>query len=171
MEWFFLSFIPPFLWGVNTVVDQYLGRQFFKGHPATLQAWQGLLTCVSGMLILFVFPDLQWVWGAIIIALVSGIVLNLSYVPYMQALQGDDVTLVVALFQLLPIFVFIGEFLFLDGMVTSKQFGAAMLVIAASLILVWDFQLKRLALRPLLLMTASCIGIASVVLMSKAIAG
>ena len=171
MSWFLLSFIPPFLWGVNTVVDQYLARRYFAGQPAALQAFQGTLTCLAAILIFIVFPMSDWVWGAIVMAMLAGALLNLSYVPYVKALQGDDVTLVVALFQLLPVFVFAGEWLFLEGGADLRQFGAASIVIAASLSLVWDFKIRRLKWQPLLLMGLSCIGIAGVVLISKAIAG
>lgn len=171
MAWFFLSFIPPLLWGLNTVVDQYLSRRHFMGHPAALQASQGVLTCVSGVVILCIFPPSQWVWAAIALSVLAGVILNTSYVPYMKALQGDDVTLVVALFQLLPVFVFVGEWLFLGGGANLAQTGAALVVILASLALVWDPQIKRFNVRPVLLMAISCIGIATVVLISKSLAG
>ena len=160
MSWLIFSIVPPALWALSNHIDKYMLGKFFKnrdGGPFMLfTAFFGIL--VALYVLIFRFGSISTDPKSALIMLVSGAASFLSGYLYLVALKKDSPSVVVPLFQLIPIFrYFLGMF-FLNEFLSGPQIFACLLVIAGSMILTLEsvgnkFKLKMHVILPMLLCT------------------
>lgn len=161
MAWYVYCLIPAYLWAVANLVDQHLSRKYFKGDSAGLQATTGIFSFVSGIIVITFFGSGHDIAPQQIALLVFlGAFLNLSYIPYIRALQIDESKIVIPLFQMIPVMVFFMAWVFLGEMLTTIQFIASFAIILAAIGISYDFEKWSLKTKTLFLMVLSCLGIA-----------
>jgi uncharacterized membrane protein len=155
MTWLILGLIPPLLWSVNNMMDQYLSRRFFPSSAATLQGLQGVVTGLAGLLMLtWVSTGLSLhVW---LIMLGAGMLLPFAYIPYTLALQRGQASLAIPLFQLIPVFVCLTDYVVFGKTLNAYQLIAGGLLIYASVFMVATPDLKTFEWRTLVYMACSC---------------
>ncbi len=168
MSWIILSIIPAFFWSITNLIDQHLSRRFFINDAVGLQATTGLFTFISGSLIgLYIYGDYDISLIQAISFLVLGAAYNVAYIPYIKALQLDEAKIVVPLFQLVPVFVFVLAWMFLEETVSLKQAIAGLFIIIAAIGIMYDFKGWQIKYKTLGLMMMSCFGIAALITVNR----
>jgi drug/metabolite transporter (DMT)-like permease len=84
-----------------------------------------------------------------------GVVISVGFIPYVWALKDSDASLAVPIFQTVPVFIFILEWVFMDRSFTMTGLVISLFIIAAAFGLSWDFRGRGFQLRVLSLMLLS----------------
>ena len=160
MNWIIFSIIPPFLWAVTNYVDKFLIEKYFKKSAGASL----MLLIVSFGLI---FSPLIYIFrhGAIHVGisglstlLISSCLAVVSWIMYARALSEDDVSVVVPLFQLMPVYNYFLGLIFLGEKLSTMQILAAVIIVCGSILISLNFDhksahLKMKVVLPMLLCT------------------
>lgn len=161
MNWFGFALIAPAIWAVANHIDKHVVTKYFKGGAAGAPM---IVTGVMGLLVIMIVAVLNpsvfqvsFKYGLIIA--VNGMFYIFAIIPYMYALQRDEASKVVPLFQLTPIFIYILALIFLGEVLNLKQVTASLLIILGSFALSSEltgksFKIKKEALG---LMALACL--------------
>lgn len=155
--WIVLAALPPLFWGLSNLADQYMVRVHFRVSVIPFMA----LSEFTGIILLPVFalvrPDVLSIAPLEALKFMAiGVVYWLCIIPYLIALQEDDSSVIVPVFQLVPVLTLLMGWAFLGETISTRQFAGMMMVMAASVAIVWDFQLRRLKWRALGLVLLAC---------------
>jgi transporter family protein len=135
MNWFLIALLPPILWSITNHIDKYLLSKYLKGGAI------GSVTIFSSAIALLLIPILaiihpevlqQFNNSYLLIAL-NGMLYLVATLPYFYALEKDDASLTVPLFQMIPIFSFILGYLFLDETLTFLQIIGGVIILISSI--------------------------------------
>jgi drug/metabolite transporter (DMT)-like permease len=137
MTWFFIALIGPILWAICNHIDKYLLSDRFKGSNI------GALMLFSTLLSIIIIPILYFINTDIfnpsilniIILIVTGLLTGLAMIPYMYALDKDETSIVVPLFQLIPIWGFFLAFILLGETLTWIQTMGCLFIIFGSIVI------------------------------------
>ncbi len=168
MPWWIYCIIPAFLWGMNNLVDQHILRKHFPNDALGFMAMCGVFSTISGLVIvLYSAQDYPVTLTQALLFLALGVFSNIAHIPYSKALQIDEASIVVPLFQLIPIFVFIIAWLFLGETITTTQFLASALIIIAAMGVLYDFKAIRFKFETLILMLLTGLGVGIFTVLSR----
>lgn len=141
MNWFLIALIAPALWSASNHIDKHLISKYFSGGGT------GALLIFSSLIGFLIFPiiyifhrDIFAIEPVhIVLILVNGLILTFALLPYIYALQKDEASNVVPLFQTAPIFSYILGYVFLGEVLSSAELLAAGLLLCGAVILSLDF--------------------------------
>lgn len=144
----FFAILSPAIYGINNYIDKFfLGK--FNISPVVISIYGGIAGFLTGAIILFFAGFYQADFKSVIIILASGFLTNLYILPYFKALQKDEASRIIPLFQFTPIFVLILSFMFLGEALRIGQYAGAILIISgAFLISLQKLDFKMFNLRP-----------------------
>ena len=153
--------VAAFLWAITNHIDKFL----VNGIDESASSIETLLmfsTLVAGLvfspiwLIICNFNVSLSMSSLIVVFLASFIFLMATYV-YFKALDTNDTTIIVIMFQMIPVFSFILALIFFDEMLTFNQIIGSIIIIVAAIIISIDFNNKesKFNLKALILMTLS----------------
>ena len=137
MTWFLIALIGPILWAVVNHIDKYLLSDRFKGsNVGALMLFSTLLCFVILPVFYFINSDIfsPSVFN-IIILIVVGLLTGLAMLPYMYALDQDESSIVVPLFQLIPIWGYFLAFVMLGETLNWVQMVGCLLIIFGSIVI------------------------------------
>lgn len=135
MNWFLVALIPPALWSVTNHLDKYLISKYFKGGGVgALMVFSSLIGVLLLPFIAIFNPGVFGVnlMNAILIAL-NGFIYILAVLPYFYAIQRDEASVTVPLFQLIPIFSYILAYFVLKETLLPKQIIGGILVVMGAI--------------------------------------
>lgn len=162
MEWILIAMIAPILWGLTNYIDKLLLRRHIASTQdvVTLLVFSTITSLFAVLPITFILsPDIFAFPRTTILTLVSvGILGALAVWLYLLALDQDDVSTVVALFQTIPVFGILFSYILLGEMLTLTQLVACVLIIFGSLFIsvdISDVRHLRIKHRTLLFMLSS----------------
>jgi drug/metabolite transporter (DMT)-like permease len=174
MNWHLFAFVAPALWAACNYIDKYLLTRHFKDANST-----GVLMMVSGFvagiaaIIVFLFgvdvaaPSL--IYKLVMIG--NGLMFIPAFLPYFIALREEDASIVIPIYQSIPVFGYFLGMIFLGEHLTATQVVAGLIIIGGAVGLSLDFSQKlALKTRPLLLMLLSSAILAAENLIFKAVA-
>jgi drug/metabolite transporter (DMT)-like permease len=139
MNWFLIALIPPALWSATNHIDKYLLGKYFKGGGV------GALMVFSSLIGLFLLPIIA-IWhpevlsfsqNSILIA-VNGFLYILAVLPYFYALQKDEASIAVPLFQLIPVFSYVLAYFVLGETLTNNQILGGLLIVIGAIAISLD---------------------------------
>ena len=157
--WFFIALLNPTLHAGVNHFDKYLLSKYFKEvQVGSLVIFSALFAVVLLPIVALFAPDFMQVslLHGIILTL-NGMLIVLAIICYLYALDEDEASFVVPLFQMIPIFGLIIGFAFLGEIIAIKTIVGGLIVIAGSTILSLNIKNKRIHIKKkvLLLMLAS----------------
>lgn len=134
MNWFLIALIPPALWSVTNHFDKYLLSKYFKsGGVGALMIFSSLTGLFLLPIIILLHPEvLRFNINSLLIAL-NGFLNILASLPYFYALQKDDTSITVPLFQLIPVFTYTLAYLFLGETLQTNQIVGGLLIIIGAI--------------------------------------
>jgi len=160
MSWFWIAIIAPLCWAVVNHIDKYLLEKHFRNHGV------GTLVLFSSLFGFVMLPIAYGIepasinahpWGALLL-MVVGIISGLAIYCYLSALKVAETSIVIPIFQTIPIFGFVFAYIFLGELLTYSQIYAGLLIIFGALIISLEIEEEkriRPKLKPLLLMLIS----------------
>lgn len=147
MSWFFIALIGPALWSLTNHIDKYMVSRYFRGGGV------GALLIISSLIGIVVLPLALWQgpealsFPAVVIIgqMISGALYVLGLFPYLYSLQRSEASVVVPLFQMVPVFAYILGVIFLGEQLSGPQLVGSVLIIAGAVIIAADLTHLRRA--------------------------
>lgn len=131
-EWVYFVFIASGIWAFTSLIDKFV---ISKGHiknPLVYIVLNGLMNLLLVFLLPFAwFEPLKFT--DFMIVLLSGAAYAAAVAVYYKAVQHDDISKIIILNQLTPIFVLALSFLFLGEMLAKNDFIGFLLLLAAGI--------------------------------------
>ncbi|MFH1445615.1 MAG: DMT family transporter [Nanoarchaeota archaeon] len=131
MLWVLLAILAAFIWAAVNIVDKYVLTKWVK-NPVVPVIFTGIIGITAGIIILlfrgvtlFSIPNFIWV-------IISGILHTIMTWLFFSSVKHDEVSRVIPVFYLTPVFVLIFAAIFLGEVFTPiKYLGIAFLIISA----------------------------------------
>lgn len=130
MELLFLPLLAIFLWCLTSFLDKYLVSKYFDNNQSVLIIYSALIGFPVALIIYFFNPlviNVSFI-DAILITL-NGMLFITYLHPYFKALQEEDTSTVVSIFQLLPVFSLFFGYVFLNEQLNFYQYLGFFLII------------------------------------------
>ncbi|MGE5539215.1 MAG: EamA family transporter [Gemmatimonas sp.] len=137
MSWLAFALSGPVLWAISTHLDKYLVERYFKDTGVgVLLVFTALMGLVALPFIAALQPDVLRVRAdAAAVIAASGVLYLGAMYFYLQALQGEEASVVAPWFQAAPLFGYIVGYVVLGEVLSHRQMlGGAMIVAGAMLL-------------------------------------
>lgn len=160
-NWFLIALIAPLLWSVINHIDKYILSRYQGGKGV------GALLIFSSLFSVIVLPILTIVYRSKIfsIAVVDSLILLLAgllgaaaFYFYLRAMDIDEASVVIPLFQFDPVFGYILSFFILKELLNLNQVLASILILVGIILLSIEIDIDnkfKFKKRVLLLVTVS----------------
>lgn len=135
MNWFLIALLPPIFWSLTNHIDKYLLTKFFKGGAiGAVMIFSSSIAILLLPIIIVIQPSVlqNFNLSYLLIAL-NGTLYLLATLPYFYALEKDDASLTVPLFQMIPVFSFILGYIFLKETLNSTQIIGGIIIMISSI--------------------------------------
>lgn len=149
MSWFFVAILAPFFWSAVNHIDKYLVDDKLKGFGVgSVMIFSAVVGVFLLPIIIFLHPEVIFVeLSYAIFAIIAGFLYIIGALPYFYALKKDEASIVVPMFQTIPIFSFVLAFFFLGETLSSWQIFPSILILVGSVVLSLDFRGKSARFR------------------------
>lgn len=170
-----LALVPPAIFAAVNHIDKYLVTKYFRsGGVGALMIFSSLIGVFIALGILIIHPEVLQINTSTALAITAnGTLYVLAILPYLYALQRDDVSNVIPLFQLTPVFSFLLEWVVLGTLINQTQLTAGIIIVLSAFTLSSDMLERggaRIKTRSLKLMATSSFLFATNALMFKVFA-
>jgi drug/metabolite transporter (DMT)-like permease len=133
MEWYIFALLAPAFWAMNNVLIKFLITNKFKSYFPMI--FTVVFMDAVFALAVSTFTPIVVSFPYSIVALIVGLMPLLAFWFYSKALIMEEVTRIITLFQLIPVFVVFLSVIFLNEVLgIQKYFGIFLIVIASMLI-------------------------------------
>ena len=144
MNWFFIAILAPIFWSINTHFDKFILSKYSKGRGVgSVFLFSTFFSIFFSAIVLalkhneiFFYSNSQ----NFLFFLVPGLFGGLGFYFYLQSLRTEESSVVVALYQLSPVFAYFLGYLFLGEILTLTQILAALVVLIGASILSFDLE-------------------------------
>ena len=128
MDWLVFSLISRVFWAGDNIVDKLLIGKYIK-NPYILTLLGGITPLIISIFI-FLLYKLEWI-GLIptIVIFLAGIIQTIAVFAFYKALAKEEVSRVIPLFQLTPVFVLILSAIFLKENLAINQYIVFILIL------------------------------------------
>ncbi len=162
MSWFLLALVAPFLYATTNHIDKILLEKYFKdGGVGTLILFSALLSVLALPVILFADPTVLSVDLNNIFLLTGVAILDLAILWfYLLALKGDEPSIIVVFYQLVPVLALVLGYLILGETLTTMQLVAMGVIIFGTTIVSFEIDDKnnfKLRKKTIILMSAAAL--------------
>ncbi len=129
--WILFALIPPILNAIDSLGEKFLSDKHVE-NPIIIILNEGWLYFMLGVGILLFHHIATLTFIQIAALLLSGMVFVFYLIPYFKALQKEDSSRIVPLFQFIPLLVLSFSYLFLhEGITTHQLLGFAVTFVGA----------------------------------------
>ena len=133
-NWIYFVLIAQGIWSITSFIDKIVISKGYIKNPAVYIVLNGSMNILLIFLLPFVGVE-TLNFTDFLIALISGITFSIAVAIYYKAVQYDEISRVVMLNQISPIFVLILAFLFLKEELTKNHFIGFLFLIGAGVIM------------------------------------
>lgn len=157
MSGFLFALLATWFWSLVNIIDKYLVEKYCK------ESGVGALIVLSSLFTVFLVPlayffanSTIWISEASILILIFSGTLTVGWISlYLFALQEEEVSVVMPLFQITPLFALIFGFLFLNEILTGWQLIAGAVILMGSAVLSIERTTGKIKWKLVLYLTAS----------------
>lgn len=144
MNWFFIALAAPLLWSINVHFDRYILTRYRKhsgvGSVFLFSTFFSLLFAIGVLIFKNNEILLHSTFPNFFLFLLPGFLNAFGFFCYLQSLKDEESSVVVALFQLSPVFAYFLGYLILGEVLTQQQIFASILILLGVGILSLDLQ-------------------------------
>jgi len=117
MNWFWIALVAPIVWAASVHIDKYLlNRYVQKNNFGVLIIATSFVSVIVLFIIGFTVPGIFEIpLHNILILLFAGLLFLVYLFPYFHALNQSETSLVIPLFQIIPVFSFVLALIFFAG--------------------------------------------------------
>lgn len=137
-NWFLIALIGPILWAIVNHIDKYMLFKYFKKHGVHSLM---VFSCLSAVVVLpfvlyfFGFNVLDVPFVPILILLFCGLFSAVGFYFYLRAMDMEEVSVVVPLFQLIPVFTYFLAYFILGESLSNMQILSSVIIMIGAIIL------------------------------------
>ncbi len=158
ISWVVFAFSGPVLWAISVHLDKYIVERFFKTSDVAVLL---LFTAFIGVLLLpfiwlFQPSVIDTDFRSIALIVFAGVLTMTGLLLYLQALQGEEASVVAPYFQSGPLFGYVLAYVVLGETLSIRQmFGGVLIVVGALMVSIrFEHGLRHFKTRLALLMLA-----------------
>jgi len=145
MNWVVLTLIAVLFWSVQSILNKYFRVSYFENSLGYII----FLTPIGlySLVLLFFEPFVLLGTTEGVAAILSGIVAFVGYYFYIESLHKEEVSRVVILGGISPLFVLVLSTIFLNEILTTEQYIAFALILTGSIIMSFKRVEQRIELK------------------------
>ena len=117
MNWFFIAILAPIFWSISTHIDKFILSKYSKerGVGAIFLFSTFFSILISAVIFIFKYDEIISYSSLqnFFLFLMPGLLNALGFYFYLQSLKTEESSIVVALFQLSPVFAYFLGYIFL----------------------------------------------------------
>jgi drug/metabolite transporter (DMT)-like permease len=133
MEWYFFALLTPAFWALNNVFIKFLLTKKFKSYLPMI-CCVILMDAIFAVAVLVVVPiNVRFPYS--LFALMVGLMPLLAFWFYSKALIIEEVSRIITLFQLIPVFIVILSAIFLDEVLDVQKYSGIIFIVIASMLI------------------------------------
>jgi len=140
MIWFFIALIGPLLYATTNYIDKLLLQKYFtEGGVGTILIFSGLVAILALPFFLIADPSVLQVRPIDIATLIGvGISNALVLFFYLKALEGEEVSVAIIFYQLVPVLAYGLGYLLLGETLSAMQFAAMGVIILGTSVVAFE---------------------------------
>ncbi len=143
MDWLILALVASLMWAVSNLLDKYLLEKWLKNPLLSLNVFF-FVSLIAGAIVYFSMGLPPLSAGNIALIIIAGVMSSLSAVFYFKALNIEEVSRIVPLFNMSPLFILVLATVFLGEIFTPEKYlGIGMLITGSVLIALKRVESKR----------------------------
>ncbi len=147
--WIIFSILPPLMWSITNHTDKYLVTKYLKNQGGASII---ILSALFGVMILpyIMFMHLSSIsmsFNHILLLMLAGALTIINYLFYIFALSEEETSVIVPLYQTIPVFSFILGYFFLGETLSIQQMIASVLIIFGSILISLDLKSTKLKIK------------------------
>src|SRR3989344_3621927 len=147
MNWLLIAILAPLLWAITNFMDKFLISKYFKSDVGTLVVYSSLIGLPVALLIAIFKPQVFALSLMTAVFIILNSFLYIVYLfPYFKALSKADTSVVVPIFQTVPVFSYFLAFFVLGETLSSMQIMGSLLIIFGAVGISLNFKKKGLHL-------------------------
>jgi len=145
MNWLLIALIGPILWALVNHIDKYLLSDNFEGSNIGALMIFSTLQCGLILPILYLFNDqvFNTSFFNISMLVIIGIMSVFAIMPYMYALDQEEASIVIPLFQMIPVWGFFFSYILLGETLSGTQLVGCLLIITGSIIITLELSEEK----------------------------
>ena len=133
-NWIYFVLIAQGIWALCSLIDKFVISRGYIRNPVVYIVLNGLTSIFLVFLLPFVrFEALKVI--DFLIAVFAGVAFSIAVTLYYKAVQYDEISRVVMLYQLTPVLVLVLSYLFLTEILTKNHLIGFLFLISAGLII------------------------------------
>lgn len=133
MNWVMITLIALFLWAITNIIDKAVVSKYFK-RPIIYSFFSGFFLALP--LLAIPYFGLAFVsWEQTVLALLSGAIYLYALIPFYYAIFDEEVSRVIPVWQLMPLFVLLLSYLFIGEVLTGVHLAAFVLLVSGSILI------------------------------------
>lgn len=156
MSWFFIALLAPALYALTNHLDKYLIDKYLSKNDSEATN-VGSLILFSTLFALILLPIIAFFEPAVLnvdltsalALIVNGILVALAIILYLQAIEKDEVSIVIPFLQLIPVFGYGLAIIILGEYLTLAQIISSLVIIFGAMILSFDLTSVKIRFRRL----------------------
>ncbi len=145
MSWFPIVLLASLCWSATNHIEKFLLSKYFIGGGAGgYQIFATLENILFCALIFFFKPEtLATPARTALVLIASGAVYTFGMIAYLHALERDEASIVVPIWQTIPVFAFILGFFLLGETLSRWQLIGSVIIVAAAVSLSVDINVEK----------------------------
>ena len=145
-NWFLVALIAPILWSVVNHIDKYMLSKYLKERGV------GALLIFSAVASVIALPFIGYFFYEEIISvstydfwllILVGFLSAGAFYFYLKSMEQEEASMVIPLFQLVPVFGYFLGYLILNETLSTQQIFSALLIISGIIILALEIDLEN----------------------------
>lgn len=144
-----LAILASLLWAITNHIDKFLVSGIDEAGKSikTLMIFSTLVAGVVLLPIWLIASMFQgWIsvnWFSLIMILLSAVASALAIYFYFRALDQNDTSVVVIMFQMIPVFTYLLALMFFHETLSMPQLIGAAIIMLSAILVSWDFGAKK----------------------------
>lgn len=143
------AILASFLWAITNHIDKFLISGIDEAGKS-IKTLMIFSTLIAGVALLPVWLAVSLLgggveisWFALVMMLLSAAVSALAIYFYFRALDQNDTSVVVIMFQMIPVFTYILVLIFFHEALTIQQMVGAVIIMSSAILVSWDFEANK----------------------------
>jgi uncharacterized membrane protein len=134
MNWILYPIAAYAVVACANIIDKLLVARYIKDSSLVV-LFTGTIACITGFIIYFIRGFPVMLSGQFALVLAAGVLLELYLLPYFKALELEDASTVVPLFQAVPLFTLLLSWVFLKEQLLLTQYVGFVLLLGSGFVL------------------------------------
>ena len=134
MEWVFFTLLAVFLWSICSIIDKYVLKKYIK-DPMIIMTFFAIFQLIFAFVVFVFQPVTIPPLNTLLFSLASGIAYFIFIFLYIKSLLVEEVSRVISLYAITPIFVLILSTIFLHEIFSLEKYAGIFMIVIGSILI------------------------------------